>query len=198
MQTISILVFTFLLAIEGFISSVADFRYPLHSTPQQPHMYRDVEGETKTMLRATAPLVQQIVTGKTRTRLGTNFGPLQGEWLEAVDVEEYLEERGIYMCNATSNDTTPTDDTMHQPLFVPDNEQSIHMPALPGAVARGEMARDIMDNTWSQLGSMEHRRFITLSADFHGHEPTDYSVFGLPGPKRSLPSSNSQIHSTAI
>ncbi|CRL19025.1 unnamed protein product [Penicillium camemberti] len=57
-------------------------------------MYRDVEDETKTMSRATAPLVRQIVTGKTRTRLDTNFGPLQGEWLEAVDVEEYLEERG--------------------------------------------------------------------------------------------------------
>lgn len=72
------------------------------------------------------------------------------------------------------------------------------MPALPGAVERGEMARDIIDNTWSQLGGMEQRRFITLWADLHGHEPADYSVFGLPGPKRSLPSSNSQIHSTAI
>lgn len=180
-----------------FHPSVTDFRYPFRFTSQQPHMYRVVEGETKTIPRATAPLVQQIVRGKTRTRLDTNFGPLQGEWLEAVDVEEYLEERGIYLRNTASNDTTPTDDTMHQP-FVPDIERNINMLALLGDETRGEMTRDIMDNTRSRLGSMEQRHFITLSADFHGHEPADYSVFGLPGPGRSLPSSNSQIHPTAM
>ncbi|KAJ9489279.1 hypothetical protein VN97_g3984 [Penicillium thymicola] len=64
---------------------------------------------------------------------------------EAVDVEEYLEERGIYLRNTASNDTAPTDDTMYQP-FVPDIEQNINMLALLGDVARGEITRDIIDN----------------------------------------------------
>lgn len=51
-------------------------------------MYRVVEGGTKTMSRATAPLVQQTARGKTWTGLDLNFGLLQGEWLKAVDVEE--------------------------------------------------------------------------------------------------------------
>ncbi|KAM5529041.1 hypothetical protein FOXYSP1_16885 [Fusarium oxysporum f. sp. phaseoli] len=81
--------------LSRFHTSVADFQYPLHSAPRLPHIYRAVEGGTKAVLRAPAPLVQQIVRGKTRTMLDTNFAPLQGEWLEAMDVEEYLEERGI-------------------------------------------------------------------------------------------------------
>lgn len=179
-----------------FHPSVADFQYPLHSTPRLPHMYRVVEGGTKAVLRAPAPLVQQIVRGKTRTMLDTNFAPLQGEWLEAMDVEEYLEERGIYLRNTVSNGTS-TDDTMYQP-FVPDSEQSIPILALPGAVAGGEMAQAINDNTPSQLDSMEQRPSVSLSADFHGHEPADYSVFGLPGRRRWLRSANSQLRSTAM
>ncbi|KAH7114009.1 hypothetical protein EDB81DRAFT_300169 [Dactylonectria macrodidyma] len=184
-------------SLSPFHPSVADFQYPLHSAPRLPHMYRVVEGETKAVFRAPAPLVQRIVRGKTRTMLDTNFAPLQDEWLEAVDVEEYLEERGIYLCNTVSNGTTSTDDTMYQPS-VPDSEQSISILTLPGAVTGGEMAWAINDNTPPRLDSMEQRPSVSLSADFHGHEPADYSVFGLPRPRRWLRSANSQLHSTAM
>jgi hypothetical protein len=180
-----------------FHPSVADFQYPLHSAPQLPHMYRVVEGETKAVFRAPAPLVQRIVRGKTRTMLDTNFAPLQGEWLEAVDVEEYLEERGIYLRNTVSNGTTSTYDTMYQ-SSVPDSEQSIPILALPGAVAGGEMSWAIDDNTPSRLDSMEQRPSVPLPADFHGHEPADYSVFGLPRPRPWLRSANSQLHVTVM
>ncbi|KAH7176150.1 hypothetical protein EDB81DRAFT_674736 [Dactylonectria macrodidyma] len=171
---VDVLMVNSLRGLSLFHPSVADFQYPLHSAPRLPHMYRVIEGGTKAVLRAPAPLVQQIVRGNTRTILDTNFAPLQGEWLEAVDVEEYLEERGIYLRNIVSNGTTSTDDTMYQP-FIPEGEQSTPILALPGA----------------------QRPSLSLSADFHGHEPADYSVFGLPRPRRWLRSANSQLHSTA-
>lgn len=60
------------------------------------------------------------------------------------------------------------------------------------------MARAINDNAPSRLDSKERRPSVSLSADFHGHEPADYSVFGLPRPRRGLRSANSQLHSTAM
>ncbi|KAJ3464889.1 hypothetical protein MRS44_009675 [Fusarium solani] len=192
-----VLMVNYLRGLSLFHPSVADLQYPLHSAPGLPHMYRVIEGGTKAVLRAPAPLVQQIVRGKTRTILDTNFVPLQGEWLETMDVEEYLEERGIYLRNTVSNGTTSTDDTMYQPS-VPDSEQSIPILALQGAVAGGEMAPAINDNTPSRLDSMEQRPSVSLSADFHSHELADYSVFGLPRPRRWLRSANSQLHSTAM
>ncbi|KAJ6018980.1 hypothetical protein N7522_001047 [Penicillium canescens] len=154
-------------------------------------MYRVVEGGTKTTSRAPTPLVQQIVRGKTRTMLDTNFAPLQGEWLEAVDVEEYLEERGIYIRNAVSNSMTSTDETFYE-KYVPDSEQNTPMLALSGAVPGKKLAWTINDNTLSQLGSMERPPSASLSADFHGHEPSDYSVFGIPRPRQWLRPTNSQ------
>ncbi|KAM0239603.1 hypothetical protein ACHAP5_008174 [Fusarium lateritium] len=152
-------------------ASVGDFKYPMHSAPQLPNMYRVVEAETNAVLRMPAPFLQQIVRGKTRTILDTNSAQLQGEWLEAMDVEEYLEERGIYMCNTvTSVVTATTGDTMYQPS-VPGSEQSI---------------------------SVEQRPPLSSSAGFPGHELADYSVFGLSGPRQLLHSANSQILSGAI
>jgi hypothetical protein len=183
--------------LASFHPSVADFQYPLHSAPRQPRMYRVVEGGTKTMSRAPTPLVQQIVRGMTRTMLDTDFAPLQGEWLEAVDVEEYLEERGIYIRNALSKGMTSTYETRYE-NSVPDSEQNTPMLALSGAVPGNKLAWTINDNTPSQLGSMERPPSVSLSADFHGHEPPDYSDFGLPGPRQRLRSTNSQHLPTAM
>ncbi|EXM03564.1 hypothetical protein FOIG_05274 [Fusarium odoratissimum NRRL 54006] len=153
-----------------FPASVGDFKYPLHSAPRLPNMYRVVEGETKAVFRMPAPSLQRIVRGKTRTILDTNLAHLQGEWLEAMDLEEYLEERGIYMYNTVTSDTATTGDTMNQPS-VPGSEQSI---------------------------SMEQSAPVSSSAGFPGHEPADYLVFGLAGPRQWLRSASSQIHSSAI
>jgi hypothetical protein len=40
---------------------------------------------------------QQLVHGRTRTKLDTNFRNFQGEWLEPIDVQEYLEWKGIFL-----------------------------------------------------------------------------------------------------
>ncbi|KAL7763929.1 hypothetical protein ACKLNR_005074 [Fusarium oxysporum f. sp. zingiberi] len=136
-----------------FNASVGDFKYPLHSASRLPNMYRVVEGETKAVFRMPAPFLQRI-----------------GEWLEAMDVEEYLEERGIYMCNTVTSGTATTGDTMYQPS-VPGSAQSI---------------------------PMEQRAPVSSSSGFPGHEPADYLVFELPGPRQWLRSANSQIHSSAI
>ncbi|EMT64377.1 hypothetical protein FOC4_g10010876 [Fusarium odoratissimum] len=91
-----------------FPASVGDFKYPLHSAPRLPNMYRVVEATTG--------------------------------------------------------------DTMNQPS-VPGSEQSI---------------------------SMEQSAPVSSSAGFPGHEPADYLVFGLAGPRQWLRSASSQIHSSAI
>lgn len=72
-------------------------------TSSLPLMYRVVEGSQGIIPRLPSPSVQGIIRGKTRTRLATEFEPLQGEWLEAMDVEEYLEDRGIFLRGANSN-----------------------------------------------------------------------------------------------
>ncbi|SCO58585.1 uncharacterized protein FFMR_15741 [Fusarium fujikuroi] len=153
-----------------FNASVGDFKYPMHSASQLPNMYRVVEGEYKAVLRMPAPFLQRIVRGKTRTILDTNSPHLQGEWLEAMDVEEYLEERGIYMCNAVTSGTATTGNTMYR-SSVPGDAQSI---------------------------PMEQRAFVSSLAGFPGHEPADYLAFGLPSPRQWKRSATRQIHSSAI
>ncbi|KAF5549751.1 hypothetical protein FNAPI_7927 [Fusarium napiforme] len=167
---VELLVVNSLRRLSPFNASVGDFKYPLHSASQLPNMYRVVEGEAKAVLRMPSPFLQQIVRGKTRIILDTNLAHLHGEWLEARDVEEYLEERGIYMCNTVTSGTGTTGDTTYQPS-VPGSAQSI-----PEA----------------------HRVPVSSSAGFPGHEPADYMAFGLPGPRQWLRSATSQIHSSAI
>lgn len=62
-----------------------------------PKMFRIVEGSasTITLPRTAPPHLQRIVHGRTRTCLVTVIPELQGEWLEAHDVQEYLEAMGI-------------------------------------------------------------------------------------------------------
>ncbi|CVL12569.1 uncharacterized protein FPRN_15137 [Fusarium proliferatum] len=153
-----------------FNASVGDFKYPMHSASRLPNMYRVVEGEYKAVFRMPAPFLQRIVRGKTRTILDTNSPHLQGEWLEAMDVEEYLEERGIYMCNAVASGPATTGNPMYQ-LSVPGGAQSI---------------------------PMEQRASVSSLAGFPGHEPVGYLAFGLPSPRQWKGSATRQIHSSAI
>jgi hypothetical protein len=63
-----------------------------------PRMFRVIEGQDSHILpRFPPPLVQTIEYGRTRTRLATDLPELQGDWLEAADVLEYLEHRGIQL-----------------------------------------------------------------------------------------------------
>ncbi|KAF5703473.1 hypothetical protein FMUND_12976 [Fusarium mundagurra] len=167
---IELLMVTSLRGMSLFNASVGDFKYPQHSVSRLPNMYRVVEGETKAVFRMPSPFLQRIMRGKTRTILDTNLAHLQGEWLEAMDVEEYLEERGIYICNTVTSGTATTGDTMYQPS-VQGSAQSI---------------------------PMEQRVPLSSSAGYPGHEPADYLAFGLPGPRQWLRSANSQTNSSGI
>ncbi|KAF5721162.1 hypothetical protein FGLOB1_370 [Fusarium globosum] len=101
---------------------------------------------------------------------GLSLFNASGEWLEAMDVEEYLEERGIYMCNAITSGTATTGNTMYQ-SSVPGGAQSI---------------------------PIEQRASVSSMAGFPGHEPADYLAFGLPSPRQWKRSVTRQIHPSAI
>ncbi|KAH6605387.1 hypothetical protein Trco_007094 [Trichoderma cornu-damae] len=65
---------------------------------QLPKMLRMIEGQSSSLVpRIPPPNLQRLQFGRTRTVLTTAFPDLQGEWLEASDVEEYLEQRGIFI-----------------------------------------------------------------------------------------------------
>ncbi|KAL7948643.1 hypothetical protein V8C42DRAFT_315067 [Trichoderma barbatum] len=69
-----------------------------------PKMLRLVEGQSNTMVpRMAPPNLQRLQFGRTRTVLSTALPDLQGEWLEASDVEEYLEQRGIFIRQDSPN-----------------------------------------------------------------------------------------------
>ncbi|KAL2678738.1 hypothetical protein Neosp_009489 [[Neocosmospora] mangrovei] len=135
---------------------VDDYRYLPHSMPHLPLMYRVVEGSQDIIPRLPAPSVQRMVKGKTRTRLATAFEPLQGEWLEAMDVEEYLEDRGIFLRGA---------DLSHE---INDHNST---PAVQGL---GHAAAEI---DYQQPPRPE---VADASAEEQRHEHGDYSVFGVP------------------
>lgn len=62
-----------------------------------PPLYRKTEGVGYTVLRLAPPKLQRLQYGLTRTWFDTDVPALAGEWLEAVDVEEYLAQRGIHV-----------------------------------------------------------------------------------------------------
>ncbi|KAH7376951.1 hypothetical protein B0T11DRAFT_294363 [Plectosphaerella cucumerina] len=156
-----------------FQASVADFHYPVDSAARAPRLFRAMEGGVGTVPRASAPSVQQIAPGKTRTLVQTHFSPLQGEWMEAVDVEEYLEERGISLRNAINSEP----DSAYPPPFL-ENEKRDPISDLPGPDAqRREVSIDLVTSRVDPTGRSP---VVALSADFRGHEAGDYSIFERP------------------
>ncbi|KAL7940178.1 hypothetical protein V8C42DRAFT_338299 [Trichoderma barbatum] len=70
-----------------------------------PKMMRLIEGNLNTLIpRSSPPNLQSLQFGRTRTMLHTAISDLQGEWLEAPDVEEYLEQRGIFVRMGSPSD----------------------------------------------------------------------------------------------
>ncbi|RMJ01648.1 hypothetical protein CDV36_015658 [Fusarium kuroshium] len=133
-----------------------DYRYLPHSMPHLPLMYRVVEGSQDIIPRLPSPSVQRILRGKTRTRLATAYEPLQGEWLEAMDVEEYLEDRGIFLRGVGLSHEVG-------------NQNLISIPPAP-VRASTEVANPQQLPPEAGDASVEGRR----------HEYRDYSVFGIP------------------
>jgi hypothetical protein len=69
--------------------------------------------------------VDVVVRGRTRTRVGTDMPGFEGEWMEARDVMEYLEERGVRFGDPPSSlPPFPT-----PPVDVGDEEVARHVPS---------------------------------------------------------------------
>lgn len=94
---------------------LADCRYSDGRNAYLPKMMRLVEGNLSTLQpRSSPPDLERLQFGLTRTMLHTTNSDFQGEWLEALDVEEYLEQRGIFVRMGSPSDvirlTAPTKD----------------------------------------------------------------------------------------
>ncbi|KXG46842.1 uncharacterized protein PGRI_035880 [Penicillium griseofulvum] len=166
--------------------AVADFQYPPHSIARLPQMYRVVEGESNFVPRLPAPSVQQIIRGKTRTILTTNITSLQGEWLEAMDVEEYLEERGIYLPIVNQNGTmSQKENRPRYYAIAPEQTDSLQgkqifsINTYLDPVAQSLVAG--LDQETQQPPN-ENDRDVSMASSVYlnRHEPADYSIFGIP------------------
>lgn len=84
-------------ASETCLASGLKFPKPFGSTP--PLLFRTVEGGDPMQMipRLPPPHIQRLKFGQSRTWVHTNLPGLAGEWLEALDVEEYLSQRGIVL-----------------------------------------------------------------------------------------------------
>lgn len=84
---------------------LADCRYNDGRNAYLPKMMRLVEGNLHTLRpRSSPPNLERLQFGLTRTMLHTTNSDFQGEWLEAPDVEEYLEQRGIFVRMGSPSD----------------------------------------------------------------------------------------------
>ncbi|WKT53887.1 hypothetical protein QSH57_004471 [Fusarium oxysporum f. sp. vasinfectum] len=160
--------------------TIFDFQYVPNSAAHLPPMFRVVEGGNQVLPRLPSPNVQRIVRGRTRTTLMTDSGAFQGEWLEAMDVEEYLEERGIFV-----RDTMPAGAVCHHMNVSQMSTEQI------GSIHDGRTLEGITDPdppVQCELTSEESQPTpIETSRGFasalSSHEPADYSIFGLLHPQ---------------
>lgn len=99
---------------------LADCHYSDGPNVHLPKMMRLVEGDLSTLQpRSSPPELECLQFGLTRTMLHTTNSDFQGEWLEAPDVEEYLEQRGIFVRMGSPSDvirlSAPTTDNPRSP-----------------------------------------------------------------------------------
>lgn len=163
----------------------ADYQYLPESAVHLPSMYRVVEGDKNVIRRLPSPSVQRIVRGKTRTMLATEFPPLQGEWLEAMDVEEYLEDRGIFLRGAISSHMVNFEALGTQMLTRNiDLQNGRHLTATNSPVS----AVPDQISVASRVNHYQQPLNETggSSVGLRRHEPADYSVFGLPRPEQPI------------
>ncbi|KAE9363891.1 hypothetical protein N431DRAFT_489722 [Stipitochalara longipes BDJ] len=71
-----------------------------HPALPSPDLYRSVEGEGIIVERKWGREVETLAFGKTRTRVETSMPGFDGDWLEASDVQEYLEDKGVLLTGA--------------------------------------------------------------------------------------------------
>lgn len=127
-----------------------------------PKMMRLIEGQTHTLVpRKPQPDMQRLQFGYTRTVISTAVPDLQGEWLEPLDVEEYLEQRGIFIPeDAPDNDLlnlaipagsklsatmTNVDERDAQPSNMQNQTHTNNVPSIPNELGIGH-DYDIFDH----------------------------------------------------
>lgn len=140
-------------------------------------MYRVVEGSDQAVPRLPSPSVQQLVRGKTRTTLVTDLSSHQGEWLEAVDVEEYLEERGIYVRNALPDYAASPGENTGQVGYSHDGQALVTF-THPDSLTQDRQGIFREDPQAALNSTKDSEDADALSR----HEPADYSIFGIPRP----------------
>ncbi len=85
-------------------SFLNDSKYPDGTQPLFPPLFRVVEGDfSEAVVRLPFPQLQRLKFGQSRTLVLSDAPELAGEWLEAIDVEEYLFERGIFLNKDSKN-----------------------------------------------------------------------------------------------
>jgi hypothetical protein len=73
-----------------------------------PDLYRTVEGNENVLVNRTPSRdVESLVFGRTRTIVETALPGFEGEWLEPIDVQEYLEDKGILIGSAEPTSEVP-------------------------------------------------------------------------------------------
>lgn len=122
-----------------------------------PKLYRQVEGNmdpSQRVERLTGANLQCLAFGRTRTIANVNqldlpeFG---GEWLEAVDVEEYLSERGIVLrsedpdCSHLRLQLGNTPSSSMSPQSMTMSPSDMDSPQMSHYASEGSMASPLAD-----------------------------------------------------
>lgn len=145
----------------------SDIEHPESTKRALPKAFRIVEGEYGARApRRPPPNLQRLRFGRTRTILQTDLIEMQGEWLEACDVEEYLAERGIYVRGNNSSSVLELGISPHGDAMSLDE----------GASHSTEYNYALTDNA---LATMDHANLLS-------HK--DYTIFGRRMFDRPLPS----------
>jgi len=97
-----------------------------HPKLPSPDLYRAVEGEGILVERKWGREVETLVFGKTRTRVETAMPGFDGDWLEASDVQEYLEDKGVLLTGARVEKELRS--AIPEGRIVPPVEADDHMP----------------------------------------------------------------------
>ncbi|KAM0257661.1 hypothetical protein ACHAQJ_004225 [Trichoderma viride] len=141
---------------------------------QLPKMLRLVEGESNSLVvRIPPPNLQRLEFGRTRTIISTAMPDLQGEWLEASDVEEYLEQRGIFIRQEAPNAEMLS-------LAIP---------------VDGGLSSQTTDFNETNVSTSEIQHHANIDPTVYPSNPNlelsiDYTVFGHPRDVQILPSGN--------
>lgn len=159
--------------------------YDFNESSDSPKMLRILEGGIGVAVpRKPPPHLQRFQFGRTRTRLVTNTPELQGEWLEAMDVEEYLEQRGIFVRGVQESDLlTLSVSTPGVPLGANDEPNSLHRGTFmeSGGQSRGDTVSSGDGLVLFPVVSTddEPRSQLTPHVSHSNHHAAlDYTIFG--------------------